>query len=293
MNKLKIALSLALITVSLFSCKPKSFTKLKSGLEYMIVKDEKGDKLAKEGSVIKMHIKTTLKDSTIFDSYTMNNGEPVETMIQKAAFNGDPMEGFMLLSAGDSAVIRCVADSLFRGQMPPFAKSGDTVAFYVKMISVKTQEEYKKEQEAASSEQMSIDDKLIQEYLKKNNINAQKTASGLYYVITQPGTGANPSKGQEVSMNYTGTLLDGTKFDSNEDPKFSHVETFKFKLGTGQVIKGWDEGIALLNKGAKATLIVPSTMAYGKQEMPGNPNNPKGIPANSVLIFNVQMLDAK
>jgi len=144
MNKLKIALSLALITVSLFSCKPKSFTKLKSGLEYMIVKDEKGDKLAKEGSVIKMHIKTTLKDSTIFDSYTMNNGEPVETMIQKAAFNGDPMEGFMLLSAGDSAVIRCIADSLFRGQMPPFAKSGDTVAFYVKMISVKTQEEYKK-----------------------------------------------------------------------------------------------------------------------------------------------------
>lgn len=293
MNKLKIALSLALITVSLFSCKPKSFTKLKSGLEYMIVKDAKGDKLAKEGSVIKMHIKTNLKDSTIFDSYKDNHGQPVETMIQKAAFNGDPMEGFMLLSAGDSAVIKCVADSLFRGQMPPFAKSGDIVTFYVNMISVKSQEEFKKEQEAANSVQNGTDDKLIQDYLKANNISAQKTPSGLYYVITQPGTGANPTQGQEVSMNYTGTLLDGTKFDSNEDPKFSHVETFKFKLGTGQVIKGWDEGIALLNKGAKATLIVPSTMAYGKQEMPGNPNNPKGIPANSVLIFKVQMLDAK
>lgn len=293
MNKLKIALSLALITVSLFSCKPKSFTKLKSGLEYMIVKDEKGDKLAKEGNIVSFNFIMKIKDSVIQDSYKMNGGQPIIDMVQKPTVNGHPMEGFKYLSAGDSAIFRCLADSLFRGQMPPFAKSGDTVAFYVKMISVKTQEEYKKEQEAASSEQMSIDDKLIQEYLKKNNINAQKTASGLYYVITQPGTGANPSKGQEVSMNYTGTLLDGTKFDSNEDPKFSHVETFKFKLGTGQVIKGWDEGIALLNKGAKATLIVPSTMAYGKQEMPGNPNNPKGIPANSVLIFNVQMLDAK
>ena len=223
----------------------------------------------------------------------MNAGQPVKAMVQKPTVNGDPMEAFMFLSVGDSAVIRCLVDSIFKDQMPPFAKSGDLVTFYVKIISITSQEEYQKEQESAGKEQMTIDDKLIQEYLKKNNINAQKTASGLYYVITQPGTGANPSKGQEVSMNYTGTLLDGTKFDSNEDPKFSHVETFKFKLGTGQVIKGWDEGIALLNKGAKATLIVPSPMAYGKQEMPGNPNNPKGIPANSVLIFNVQMLDAK
>jgi FKBP-type peptidyl-prolyl cis-trans isomerase len=299
MNKLKIALSLALITVSLFSCKPK-FTKLKSGLEYMIIKDEKGDKLAKEGNIVSFNFIMKIKDSVIQDSYKMNGGQPIIDMVQKPTVNGDPIEGFKYLSAGDSAVFRCLVDSLFKNQLPPFAKSGDKVTFYVKMISVKTQEEYQKEQEvaskekeSASKEQMPIDDKLIQEYLKKNNINAQKTASGLYFVITQPGTGANPSKGQEVSMNYTGTLLDGTKFDSNEDPKFSHVETFKFKLGTGQVIKGWDEGIALLNKGAKATLIVPSPLAYGKQEMPGNPNNPKGIPANSVLIFNVQMLDAK
>ena len=292
MNKLKIALSLALITVSLFSCKPK-FTKLKSGLEYMIVKDEKGSKSVTEGCIVSMNFTMKIKDSVIQDSYKMNAGQPVKAMVQKPTVNGDPMEAFMFLSVGDSAVIRCLVDSIFKDQMPPFAKSGDLVTFYVKIISITSQEEYQKEQESAGKEQMTIDDKLIQEYLKKNNINAQKTASGLYYVITQPGTGANPSKGQEVSMNYTGTLLDGTKFDSNEDPKFSHVETFKFKLGTGQVIKGWDEGIALLNKGAKATLIVPSPMAYGKQEMPGNPNNPKGIPANSVLIFNVQMLDAK
>ena len=67
MNKQNIALSIVLISVSLFSCKPKSFTKLKSGLEYMIVDDKKGDNLAKEGSVITMHIKTLLKDSVIFN----------------------------------------------------------------------------------------------------------------------------------------------------------------------------------------------------------------------------------
>ena len=225
MNKLKIALSLALITVSLFSCKPK-FTKLKSGLEYMIVKDEKGSKSVTEGCIVSMNFTMKIKDSVIQDSYKMNAGQPVKAMVQKPTVNGDPMEAFMFLSVGDSAVIRCLVDSIFKDQMPPFAKSGDLVTFYVKIISITSQEEYQKEQESAGKEQMTIDDKLIQEYLKKNNINAQKTASGLYYVITQPGTGANPSKGQEVSMNYTGTLLDGTKFDSNEDPKFSHVETF-------------------------------------------------------------------
>jgi FKBP-type peptidyl-prolyl cis-trans isomerase len=90
-------------------------------------------------------------------------------------------------------------------------------------------------------------------------------------------------------MNYTGTLLNGKKFDSNEDPAFQHVEPFEFTLGQGQVIRGWDEGIALLNVGAKAKLLIPSPMAYGDRGMPGNPANPDGIPANSPLVFDVQV----
>jgi FKBP-type peptidyl-prolyl cis-trans isomerase len=88
-------------------------------------------------------------------------------------------------------------------------------------------------------------------------------------------------------MNYTGMTLAGAKFDSNVDPQFNHVQPFWFNLGMGQVIKGWDEGIALMPKGSKGTLYIPSTLAYGAQSP-----SPL-IPANSVLVFDVEVVDAK
>jgi FKBP-type peptidyl-prolyl cis-trans isomerase len=120
-----------------------------------------------------------------------------------------------------------------------------------------------------------------------------KTASGLYYTIKEEGSGELPKTGDTIVMNYTGTLLDGTKFDSNEDTAFHHVSPFQFSLGKGQVIKGWDEGVALLKTGAKATLYIPSPMAYGSQARPGGGANPKGIPANSILLFDVQLISMK
>ena len=87
-------------------------------------------------------------------------------------------------------------------------------------------------------------------------------------------------------MNYTGKLLIGTPFDSNVDPQFGHVSPFVFALGTGQVIRGWDEGIALFKKGGKGVLYIPSSLAYGERS-PG-----PQIPANSVLIFDVEVVDA-
>ncbi len=85
-------------------------------------------------------------------------------------------------------------------------------------------------------------------------------------------------------MKYTGKTLDGTPFDSNVDPKFGHVEPFKFVIGTGQVIPGWDEGVALLNKGAKGKLYIPSPLAYG-------PQGPPAIGANAVLVFDVEVVN--
>jgi FKBP-type peptidyl-prolyl cis-trans isomerase FkpA len=294
MTKNKMLLATLLIITGMFSCTQKKYTKLKSGLEYLIVKDEKGDKKTDIGSIISLHILTKIGDSVLFDSRKNNNNEPIPAQIAKPQYNGDLMEGLTLLTAGDSALFRVCADSIFRnGQKPPFVKPGDTVHFYVKMVSVKSLEEYQKEEQETATKQISADEEIIKKYLVDNNITAIKTGSGLYYVITQAGSGENAKPGQEVTMNYTGKLLDGTSFDSNQDPKFGHTEPFKFQLGSGQVIKGWDEGIALLNKGAKAKLIIPSPLGYGTRAMPGNPNNEKGIPANSILVFDVEMLGAK
>ena len=292
---MKNLLSLTLLTLSagVAQAQNKGFQQLPSTLEYMIVQDAPGTKKAVPGSIITMHIRTVVNDSALFDSYRMNNNEPVPAQIQQPSFKGDLMEGLAMLTAGDSAVFRSPADSVFRGQFPSFVKSGDKVNFFVRMVTVKTQEEYNKEQEDAAAKQNGVDDKPLQDYIRNNKLKVEKTKSGLYYVITQKGSGDNAKAGQDVTMNYTGRLLDGTVFDSNVDPKFGHVQPFNFKLGAGQVIKGWDEGVALLNKGAKATLLIPSSMAYGSRAMPGGPNNPKGIPANSVLLFDVEMVEAK
>lgn len=130
------------------------------------------------------------------------------------------------------------------------------------------------------------DDALIQKYLTAKSITgAQKQTSGLYYVpVTANPTGTPATAGKSVSVLYTGQLLDGTTFDASS----MHSNTpFTFTLGAKQVIAGWDEGIALMRKGEKATLLIPSAQAYGAS------SPATSIPANSVLRFDVEVTDVK
>jgi FKBP-type peptidyl-prolyl cis-trans isomerase len=112
-------------------------------------------------------------------------------------------------------------------------------------------------------------------YISANNITVAPTASGLYYIETKAGVGENPKPGQRATVQYTGRLLTGTVFDSG---------TYTFTLGAGSVIKGWDEGIALMKKGGQAELIIPSNLAYGA-------NGVGRIPPYSTLIFDVVLTD--
>jgi peptidylprolyl isomerase len=106
------------------------------------------------------------------------------------------------------------------------------------------------------------------------------TESGLQYVKIVEGDGAQPQKGQKVVVHYTGTLEDGTQFDSSRDRN----SPFDFKLGVGQVIKGWDEGVGLMRVGDRWKLIIPSDLGYGPRGAGGV------IPPNATLIFDVELL---
>ena len=110
------------------------------------------------------------------------------------------------------------------------------------------------------------------------------TASGLKYKITKKGAGIKANAGDQVSVHYVGTLTDSakTKFDSSRD----RGQPFSFSLGSGQVIKGWDEGIAFLHVGDVATLTIPSNLGYGERAM-------GKIPANATLVFEVELMDVK
>ena len=110
-----------------------------------------------------------------------------------------------------------------------------------------------------------------------------QTESGLFYSIEKEGEGEQPQKGNTVKVHYKGELLDGTVFDSS----FKRNQPIEFSIGVGQVIPGWDEGIALLTKGAKATLIIPSDLAYGSAGAGGV------IPPNATLKFEVELVDFK
>ncbi len=122
------------------------------------------------------------------------------------------------------------------------------------------------------------DDSLIVDFIAKNNIPATKHASGLYYQIITPGTGANPTSASTVSVNYEGKLLNGSTFD-----KSSTTATFPL----AQVIPGWTIGVPLVKVGGKIRLIVPSGLAYGNRS-PG-----AGIPQNAVLDFTIELINAQ
>ncbi|MEP7128320.1 MAG: FKBP-type peptidyl-prolyl cis-trans isomerase [Chitinophagales bacterium] len=274
--------ALLLLTANTFaqSKLTDGYQRTSRGLYYKIIVDGKKPK-GKQGDLLKMNLEyLTQKDSVLFSTYQEEMG-PVQFTISAPTFNGDPMEGFTLLGEGDSAIFLMQSDSAYKGQeMPPFAKPGEFVKIHVNVLSMMTQEEFEKKKAEETQVQSEKDVTIIESYLLSKGLKAQKTPSGLYYILDKQGDGARAEAGKTVTVNYTGKFLDGKVFDSSLSPGHSPLE---FKLGAGQMIKGFDEGINMLNVGGKATLIIPSTLAWG--------NRAQGtIPANAVVVFDVELM---
>ncbi len=127
-------------------------------------------------------------------------------------------------------------------------------------------------------------EKLVQPVSGKKTMEEKiiTTPSGLQYVEVEEGTGAQPEKGQTVVVHYTGTLTDGSKFDSSRDRN----QPFSFRIGAGQVIQGWDEGLATMKVGGKRKLIIPPALGYGDRGV-------GPIPGGATLNFDVELLDVK
>lgn len=138
--------------------------------------------------------------------------------------------------------------------------------------------------------QKAVDQNRIQEYLTANNLTANQTASGLNYIITDPGTGADLKAGDVVSVHYRGFFLDGTDFDNS----FNTGSPFTLRLGAREAIPGFDEGLTLLKSGSKATLFIPSHLAYGREGQSSiGPNTNLGFEVELVNPTTTQEIDTR
>lgn len=299
-NFVLAALSL-LLAVTAISCGSKSpfpgYKATESGLYYKKIVKGNGDAL-KLGDIIRVKIAYYTHDSLLFTSEKMP--EPLYDQVQESIFKGDWFEGIRMMNVGDSMSFMVVADSVFDkyfqiSPLPHFIEPGSYMRWEIKVEEAMSEEAYEqmmkeKEQQMREQQEKEMADikaKLAQAeeeltaYLKANKITVEPRESGLVYVCTKKGKGPKPEANQKVKVHYTGKLLDGTVFDSSVE----RGEPIEFVLGVGMVIRGWDEGIALMSKGEKGVLYIPAGLAYGPQQR-GDVIKPY-----SNLMFEVELVD--
>ncbi len=298
MTKLNLLLGSALM-LGLFSCNKSEydgFTKADNGLYYQFFTDSTGQN-AQVGDGISMRIVYTLKgtpkDSVLFDSRLQSQDGTgiVRYVLPKSSFSGSLEDALTLMSKKDSAAFIISADSFFlrtnrMEALPPFVKPGDKLQITVTLLDIITKKELdanQKKQEEEMANREKNESVELETYLKTNNITVTPTASGLIFIETQKGKGtAHPAATDEVTVHYTGTVLNGTEpFDSS----VQRGEPATFLLT--QVIPGWTEGLQLMTKGSKAKLIIPSSLGWGARGAGDK------IPPFSTVVFDVELIDFK
>lgn len=285
------------ILVGLVSCNKSEFegyTKAENGLNYkFFTHDEKGVKpVPGDGVGFKYIIKLKSKDSVLVDSrMVVQDGSGVFKIIMpKSSFSGSLEDAMMMMSSGDSASFIISADSFFlktnrMNELPKFVKPGEKLEVGIKMAEIKAKKELdenQKKQEQEMKKMADAEKPAMEKYIADNKITAKPTATGLYLIEEKKGKGPMAKAGEEVTVQYRGTTLDGKEFDSS----YGRPEPLKFIIGQQQVIPGWDEAFQLMSKGCKAKLIVPSALAYGARGAGGGV-----IPPYATLLFDVELVD--
>ena len=267
-------------------CNQVDFKKSKTGLPYKHFESKSGKKV-EEGKFVKAHVMQKIKDSVIFTTYT---GLPAYFQVSAAQQPYDISEVFTLLKEGDSVYAVQAMDTFIKKnptiiQQTPY-RNGDKIVTTVKILKVfDTADQFRQDEEKERTAIVGKEETAVKQYLSKNKINAQRTPSGAYVQVLNPGTGEPVQAGKAVSVKYKGQTFSGTVFDSNMDSAFGHTEPMSFTVGVGQMIRGFDEGVQGLKEGAKAKIFIPSMLAYGAQ-----PPSPQIKPYEH-LIFDVEVLD--
>lgn len=241
--------------------------KTASGIFYTIEKEGEGISPT-TADMVTTHYEGTFLDGKKFDS-SYDKGAPA-TFPLGGVIKGW-QEAIPLLKPGGKGTFFIPSGIAYGPKARAPIPANAILKFKVELIEIFDPEAQKVKDEAA-----------IQAYLKENALKTEKTPSGIHYIIKNAGKGVNPIATSTVKVNYAGTLLDGTEFDSSYNAETGQGNPVSFPLT--RVIPGWTEGIPLFKEGGSGQLIIPSGLAYGPY---GRPK----IPANSPLIFEVELLE--
>lgn len=265
----------------------KGYKQTDDGLYYRFEQMNKDSLQVQEGDVLVGEMTLRL-DTTVLHT---NVGHTERLMPVIPMYDGVLHEGLLMLHVGDRATFAIAADSIAKfmqpNQMPPMYEAGKGMKFYweINLQDIVTKDEYAEEQAnyvAEMEKRHQQEPELIANYVSENNIKAQPTADGLYVIVKKQGNGNKVSVGRQVSIHYTGRLLDGTVFDSSvgKDP-------LTYVVGQMGLIAGWEEGVKGQPEGTQLQLIIPSAMGYGSQ-------SPSGlIPPYSTLVFDIEIVSVK
>ena len=248
------------INIKPYDTSGKTVMTTNSGLNYYIIENGNGEK-AIPGRNVKINYTGYLQDGKMFDS-TIKKGQLFKFNLGSGAIMRGLDEGVALMRIGDKVRFILPPELGFGDKENAVIPANSTLVFDVELVEIEPE---------VKVEPFNIKDK-----------KTYTTNSGLQYIIEKEGNGKSPKNGQTVILHYTGYLQDGSIFDSS----VRRNETFSFPLGEGKVIKGWEEGIALMKVGDRIRFIIPPDLAYGDRSV-------ASIPPNSTLIFDVELIDIK
>ncbi len=311
MYKIKQFFLIGILALALLSaCNSNDYKTTDSGLKYKFLKEGAGEKPT-PGQVMLLNMAyKDGRDTLLFSS--LEHGEPMPMPVDSLwSDDGSLYEILGMMKKGDSVEILITARDFFiktvMQPMPDTLDGKSIFTFNIGVEDVMSMEDFrayqmqqfeKSQQEAAerAEEQLKIDEQLIDDYLKENNLTAEKTESGLRYIILKQGNGPKAANGDLAVVDFTGITLDGNMFYTSNRQQAENYgalqdsnpyEPLEFTIGAGQMIRGVDEGVALLNEGSKAKLFVPSPLAYGERGAGAD------IKPNQVITFEVELLDLK
>ncbi|MFY0653627.1 MAG: FKBP-type peptidyl-prolyl cis-trans isomerase [Cyclobacteriaceae bacterium] len=240
-----------------------------TSLRYIITEVGTGEDILVQ-DIVSVHYEGRYLDGRAFDS-SYDRGEPLTYNFGIGAVVPGFDEGVLRIGDGGKGTIIVPSYLAYGASGYGDIAPNEILVFDMEVLS--------------DAQILETENEAIDEYISENSLTGLSTTqTGLRYIITTPGEGDNAMAGNTVECRYEGRFLDGNIFDNNGGV------VLIYNVGDTEVISGWNEGVSLLNKGAKATFILPSSLAYGRL---GNSRGSVPIPANTVVLFDIEIIDIR